>query len=318
MKQKRTAKGETSENFFDHLNEWALESIGLITFDKRLGLLRKPDSSRLNQLVKKVMRLCFEYDVMPSIWRVNQSANPGFQNTLSTFEALSRIVKDHVEDGRRKIEKMEKPSEATAFEKWIGIDRQVAFVMALDCIMSGVDPTTCGAVSILYALAKNPDKQAILREELLQILPEKCSNLTAQSLENVPYVRAVVKEALRLHPPFNGNIRALDQSMVIKGYQIPKDVKSFEFIYEMQFEKRNFNESSFLIIFFRQTCFWRRTSLASKRNISNKAKDSSRNAGLRVTKIQSARMQATHIHSPFFHSAMAHDRASADNLQSFL
>lgn len=77
---------------------------------------------------------------------------------------------------------------------------------------------------MLYGLAKNPDKQEILRQEVLKILPENSSKLTTQSLNSIPYLRAVIKEALRLHPPINGNLRAASQNMVLKGYQIPSDV----------------------------------------------------------------------------------------------
>jgi cytochrome P450 family 12 len=96
--------------------------------------------------------------------------------------------------------------------------------MVLDSLIAGVDTTTTGLVSVLYGLAKNPEKQEILREEVLKILPEKSSKLTTQSLNNNPYLRAVVKEALRLNPPISGNIRSAGQDLVLKGFQIPKDV----------------------------------------------------------------------------------------------
>lgn len=78
---------------------------------------------------------------------------------------------------------------------------------------------------MLYCLAKNPDKQEILRQEILKILPQKDSQLTNQSLNHIPYLRAVVKESLRLYSPTNGNLRATGQDMVINGYQIPKNVR---------------------------------------------------------------------------------------------
>jgi cytochrome P450 family 12 len=72
----------------------------------------------------------------------------------------------------------------------------------------------------------------------VKILPEKSSKLTTQSLDSIPYLRAVIKESLRLHPPINGNLRAAGQDLVIKGYQIPTDVSGtwFElFLFQLYF-----------------------------------------------------------------------------------
>lgn len=55
-------------------------------------------------------------------------------------------------------------------------------------------------------------------------LPEKTSNLTTESLNNMPYMRAVFKEALRLNPVLAGNGRMAGRDIVLEGYQVPKDV----------------------------------------------------------------------------------------------
>ena len=84
--------------------------------------------------------------------------------------------------------------------------------------------TSSTAAAALYCLASNPDKQEILRQEIMKILPSKDVKMNERSLENIPYMRAVIKEALRMFPIFNGNARALDRDIVLQGYQIPKGV----------------------------------------------------------------------------------------------
>jgi cytochrome P450 family 12 len=74
-------------------------------------------------------------------------------------------------------------------------------------------------------LAKNPEKQQKLREELLTILPSKDSPLTPENMRNLPYLRAVIKEGLRIFAPTVGTVRAAGQDMVLQGYQIPEDVR---------------------------------------------------------------------------------------------
>lgn len=75
----------------------------------------------------------------------------------------------------------------------------------------------------MYALATNPDKQAILRREIMEILPEKDTPLTEQGMKNMPYLRACMKEAGRLRGTVLGTARRLPVNTVLGGYQIPKN-----------------------------------------------------------------------------------------------
>lgn len=115
-------------------------------------------------------------------------------------------------------------NEAGVLEKLVKIDKNVGIAMAEDMLLAGVDTTSTAVTSVLYHLAKYPEKQQILREEVMKILPEKDSKLTASSFNSVPYLRAVIKEALRLKAVTNGNIRALDHDTVLQGYRVPKNV----------------------------------------------------------------------------------------------
>ena len=77
---------------------------------------------------------------------------------------------------------------------------------------------------MLFCLAKNPEKQEKVREEIMSILPEKSSELTAEAMKSLPYLRAALKESLRLFPVTVGTMRATTKDMVFQGYQVPKKV----------------------------------------------------------------------------------------------
>lgn len=86
--------------------------------------------------------------------------------------------------------------------------------------------TSSALLGTLYCLAKNPEKQEKLRQELLILLPEKDSVLCPEKLKNLPYLRAVMKEGLRKYSPAPANIRKTGQNLVLQGYQVPKDVSN--------------------------------------------------------------------------------------------
>lgn len=76
----------------------------------------------------------------------------------------------------------------------------------------------------MYCLAKNPDKQQKLRDELISVMKNKNTPLTGDIMKNMPYLRAVIKEGLRLFPPAMVNMRRTSENLVIKGFQVPKNV----------------------------------------------------------------------------------------------
>ena len=68
-------------------------------------------------------------------------------------------------------------------------------------------------MAALYHLAVNPDKQAKLREEIMS------------KSERRPYLRACIKETMRIMPVVPGNLRKTTKEYNILGYNIPKDVR---------------------------------------------------------------------------------------------
>lgn len=56
----------------------------------------------------------------------------------------------------------------------------------------------------------------------MEKLPHKDSQLTAALMANMPYLRAVIKEATRLRPVAIGTARKTTQNLVLSGYAIPE------------------------------------------------------------------------------------------------
>lgn len=65
-------------------------------------------------------------------------------------------------------------------------------------LVAGHDTTSVGTTWALYALTQHKSVQNKLREELLSVPTE---NPTAEDLNSLPYLDAVVRETLRVHSP---------------------------------------------------------------------------------------------------------------------
>ncbi|XP_059608808.1 probable cytochrome P450 12b2, mitochondrial [Phlebotomus argentipes] len=224
---------ETPANFVYQLNIWALESISYITMDMRLGLLtEKPDPNvdKLMLVLKDFFQLIYELDFQPSLWKIYKT--PKFNRFMEIMDFMHEVIGKFVDKGLENLKEMHVRGQSNAREKGIleklyEIDKDIAVLMALDAMLAGVDTTSSGVFMVLYNLATNQEKQDILREELLKILPEKDTPLTKEKMSNMPYLRACVKEALRVTPVTLGNVRTTGRNIVLKGYQIPKETDVF-------------------------------------------------------------------------------------------
>lgn len=89
-------------------------------------------------------------------------------------------------------------------------------------IVAGVDTV---AISVEWALAeliRNPRVQKKAQEELDRVIGSE-RIMTEEDFPNLPYLKAIVKEALRLHPPTPLMIPHKAKTHVkIGGYDIPK------------------------------------------------------------------------------------------------
>ncbi|KFB35469.1 cytochrome P450 CYP12F2 [Anopheles sinensis] len=225
VSQLRDSKNELPTDFDQWLNRWALETMGVLALDTRLGTLKTDQSEEAKKiigLVRDVFDLTYKLDVEVSLWKYFKT--PTFKKLMNVFDDLTNVIMAKIDVAASRIQNS--PSHAenqSVLEKLLKIDKHVAMIMSFDMLMAGIDTTSSGTVGILYCLARNPEKQAKLREELRTIMPKKDSPLTPENMRNMPYLRACIKEGLRLYQPIAGNMRATGRDIVLQGYRIPKD-----------------------------------------------------------------------------------------------
>lgn len=61
----------------------------------------------------------------------------------------------------------------------------------------------------------------------MKVLPEKNTPFTEEKTNNLPYLRACIKEVIRVLPVAGGNFRAVGEDIVLQGYFIPKGVSTW-------------------------------------------------------------------------------------------
>ncbi|OWR45707.1 putative cytochrome P450 49a1 [Danaus plexippus plexippus] len=190
-------------DFLTELYKWALESVGAWALGTRLGCLKDNDT-----------------DAMEIINNIH-----GFFHSVPELE-LNLCLKRLTDKG-------------VCAQIALNSGEKVATILALDLLLVGVDTTAAAAASTMYLLATNPRAQRRLQTELDINMPTDRS-MNHRDLNNLPYLKACIKEALRIKPVILGNGRCIQSDAVIAGYEVPKGSHIVFPHYVMSNEERYF------------------------------------------------------------------------------
>lgn len=218
------------EDCFRLLQRWALESISVVSVDAKLGSLRSPldpesdgaaileDMSTVFECMQKLGYRFpyFQYFRTPT-WR-------RFEKAMDDFTV--RIYR-HIEEAARRIKQKESDRELTLLQCLLADDQltfQEVLTFTSDFILAGVDTTSGAATYLLFHLAKNPQAQNKVRQEALALLGDASNSVEQPEPEKLPYLKACLKESLRLNPRVPGIYRKMDHDVVMSGHVVPAGV----------------------------------------------------------------------------------------------
>ncbi|CAK1578093.1 unnamed protein product [Parnassius mnemosyne] len=216
MKSLRNENNMIKTKFSEEINLWSLESIGLIALGVRLNSFdfNLPMDSPVRKLIKMVHEFFAVADILdfkPSIWRFYPTKT--FKRAMKLYDELENLNAEFIKKTVMRLKTENKPDdEKSVLEKLIDVDEKVAVLIASDLLFAGVDTVANTMIFIFYLLAINPDKQNKLREEVMN------------KPDRRPYIKACIKEAMRLMPVAFGNLRETSREYNLLGYRIPKNV----------------------------------------------------------------------------------------------
>lgn len=87
----RDDKNELPGDFSQWLNRWALETMGVLALDTRLGVLDESESEEAKSIVDNIRQffeLTYQLDVLPSVWKYYKT--PTFHKLMSVLDVLTR------------------------------------------------------------------------------------------------------------------------------------------------------------------------------------------------------------------------------------
>ncbi|XP_043220220.1 probable cytochrome P450 12a4, mitochondrial isoform X2 [Amphibalanus amphitrite] len=103
-----------------------------------------------------------------------------------------------------------------------GLTRPQLKALVVDFFIGGVDTTSMSLTCLIYHLATNPECQERAYQEILQSAPPPGELIAKEHTGRLNYMRACVKENLRMNAPILGIARKLGKDIVLGDHRIPK------------------------------------------------------------------------------------------------
>jgi len=200
-----------SFDFGKEMNSWGLESITALALDTRLGCLHEEKLSENLVMVDLVHRILEHGKSLDSgfrFWEVVPSAS--FREFCRLHKEFSLLTGNYIQEALHRTDSGKMRSSLLHQLAREGCDKKTISTMASDLMFGGVDNTSHACIFCLHLLATNPEEQEHLHTHLV----------SSSKREAETYLKAVVRESLRLQPPALGNIRQLADPLKLGRFQL--------------------------------------------------------------------------------------------------
>ncbi|KAI4159114.1 MAG: hypothetical protein L6R39_000413 [Caloplaca ligustica] len=220
-------------NFYQHMRRYAFSIIMTNTFGTRVNKMDHPDvknAIRSQEILRETSKPgAFIVDEVPPLARLPKWLQPGQRQA----KAAAKEVLDIKMGLWRRLEKQVVSGKAPhcyareifeSRESWYaqGLTEEDLAWVAGGLVEAGFETSAATLNSLVLHLAANPRVQKEAEEEFMRVVgPHRPP--TFADMSNLPYLRACVKEMLRINPILAPGIRHFAEAdIVYKGKVIPK------------------------------------------------------------------------------------------------
>ncbi|XP_069184320.1 probable cytochrome P450 49a1 [Procambarus clarkii] len=220
----RDHKNELPGDYVEELLKWALESLGLVALNKRIGCLEdSEEGQKIIQSSISMMEATGDCEFGVHLWKYFPTAP--LRRMWKAHDNLLDVILEKVDQAKQDLEARdpEDSGELNILESLLttpGLSLEDVITFMVDLFFAGIDSTSMASVFTLYNLARHPDKQARLQQELDQVLGDGSQTLTTHHIAKLTYTKACVREALRLQPITPIVSRQIDKPVTLQGYRV--------------------------------------------------------------------------------------------------
>ncbi|XP_031563666.1 sterol 26-hydroxylase, mitochondrial-like [Actinia tenebrosa] len=231
MELRESSQDKTVPNLQNELFKWSLESIGTVLFEKRFGSFEKPPSKEAQHFINAVqtvfssfLKLLLYPEWMAKMYKTKRLR--AFYDAMDVMydfgDALVQEKMIEIAENAREIDEDKGAEFLTFIVASKKLSSKEITANLVEILMAAVDTTSNTSLWTMYNLARNPEVQERLHKEVTSVLkPGEIA--TPSTINKMHYLKACIKETLRLFPAAIENARIFDRDVPIMGYNIPKN-----------------------------------------------------------------------------------------------
>ncbi|XP_038078520.1 cytochrome P450 27C1-like [Patiria miniata] len=216
----------------NEMYKWSMESIFKILFETRIGCLDKQIPAESQRFIDSIHQMFISGQILfvtsPEFFR-KYNLKP-WRDHEAAWDYIFSFARKAVDNRLAEISaqsESEGELEADGFLTYLLSSKQLSmkeiYSNACELLLAGVDTTSNTLAWVLYELSRHPEVEERLHQEVCQVLgSDKTRKANTEDLAQMPYLKSIIKEILRLYPVVPANNRILEKDIVIGGYHIPK------------------------------------------------------------------------------------------------
>ncbi|XVF54573.1 hypothetical protein PTKIN_Ptkin05aG0192000 [Pterospermum kingtungense] len=166
---------------------------------------------------------------IPSLKAVFEESDTFFDQIIEEHRALKS--EDEKKDFVSTILQLQKDGNGMLE---MGLTKDNIKAILLDMFIGGTDTTSTTTEWLMAELLKHPNIMMMVQHEVRNVVGKK-SKVDVNDINRMEYLKCIVKETLRLHPPVPFLVpRKTTASVKLRGFDIPSDVTVFINLFAIQ------------------------------------------------------------------------------------
>lgn len=241
-----SGQGVMVNNLTEELYKFAFEGICSVLFETRMGCMEETipeETQKFITSVGEMFRLSTVVMLFPqSLWPYLPFYRKFVAAWDHLFKVAGKLIKNKIEVIQNQVDLDQTIEGAYLTHLLLSEKMTVEEILGsiTELLLAGVDTTSNTIAWAFYHLAREPQIQEQLYQEVISVCPGDHMP-TSDDTAKMPFMKAIIRETLRLYPVVPGNARVTVETDIIVGdHLFPKNTLFHMCHYAAAYDERVF------------------------------------------------------------------------------